>query len=129
MSAAHARLGEGSTLDDVAAELGVEIEERAEFGAGQPIGSLGANPALARAALALDEGAFGGPMQADDGAVLFEVVERLRFDAESFEQEKDSTRLELVNQRANEMLGSLITARREELGVEYDPSFFENFQS
>ncbi len=129
LSAAKERLEGGASVEDLAADLGVEIEESAEFGAGEPIGSLGANLAVARAALELDAGAIGGPVTDSNGAVLFEVTERQRFDPASFEQEKEATRSALVDQRANEMLGALISARREELGVVYDPSFFENFQS
>jgi peptidyl-prolyl cis-trans isomerase D len=122
------RLLAGTSLDELAAELGVEVEESAEFGRGEPIGSLGANRAVATAALELDPGAFGGPIGETQGAVLFEVVERKRFDAAEFEANKESTRSQLVAERASEVLTSLIAARREEMGVEYDPSFIENFQ-
>ncbi len=123
------RIAGGATLDELAAELGVGVEESEEFARGDSIGSLGPNLPLARTALALDEGAIGGPVSDLEGAVLFEVTERKRFDPATFEQEKDSTRSGLVTQRANEMLGGLIASRRDEMGVVYDPSFFENFQS
>ncbi len=122
------RLLSGTSLDDLAEELGVEVEESPEFGRAGAIGSLGNNRAVAKAALELDEGAFGGPIGDAQGAVLFEVIERHRYDPEEFEAEKEATRAQLVNQRASEVLSSLIAARREQMGVEYDPSFIENFQ-
>ena len=60
--------------------------------------------------------------------MLFQVVERKRFDPAAFEQEKASEHSALVNQRAAEMLSALIAARRDELGVIYDPSFKESFE-
>ncbi len=126
---ARERLAAGATtLDQLAEKLGVAIEESPEFGRTDPIGSLGINEAIARAALALDEGAVGGPIGDAGGAVLFEVVERQRFDPSTFAREKDSTRAELASQRANEMLSALVAARRDEMGVDYDPTFFENFE-
>jgi peptidyl-prolyl cis-trans isomerase D len=125
---ARGRLDEGKTLDDLAAELGQEVQESAEFGVADAIGDLGRNRALAEAALALDAGAVGGPVRDDQGAVLFEVVERQRFDQAAFESEKETTRTALEARRASEMLTALISARREELGVTYDPAFIENFE-
>ena len=128
LAAARVELDSGRTLDELAGDLSQEIEESAEFGAADAIGSLGRNRAVAEAALALEAGGFGGPIRDDQGAVLFEVVERKRFDPLAFESERTSTRTALETQRATEMLTSLITARREELGVSYDPAFIENFQ-
>ncbi len=128
LAGARERLGGGTTLDQLAEDLGVEVEESPEFGRSGSIGSLGANQAVARAALELDEGELGGPIAYPGGAVLFEVVERQRFDPATFAEEKESVRSELVSQRANEMLSALVAARRDELGVVYDPTFFDNFE-
>ncbi len=123
------RVATGGTLDELAGDLGLEVEESEEFPLNGAIGSLGPNPQVARAALALDEGDVGGPIADLQGAVLFEVVGRHRFDPATFEQEKGSTHARLVDQRAAEILSALIAARRDEMGVVYDPSFFDNFQS
>jgi peptidyl-prolyl cis-trans isomerase D len=128
LASARVDISAGKTLDDLAEELGQEIEESAEFGADGAIGSLGRNRSVAAAALELDTGGIGGPVRDDQGAILFEVVERQRFDPLTFESEKDSTRTALETQRATEVLTALISARREELGVSYDPAFLENFQ-
>ncbi len=122
------RLAAGATLEQVAAELGVEVEESEEFGAGGNIGSLGRNGAVARAALELGEGEVGGPVPYDGGAVLFQVVERKAFDPVEFSERRQELREELEERRAGELLAALINARRGELGVRYDPAFAENFQ-
>lgn len=125
---ARERIEGGATFDEVAAGLDVEIQESGDFGATGTIGQLGSNPELASAALALDAGDVGGPIRHNRQSVLFEVVERKRFDAAEFEQQKDSTRSQLVSTRATEVLSSLVEARRAELGVVYDPTFIENFE-
>ncbi len=128
LEAGRTRLLAGTSFDDVAGDLGVEVEESPEFGLRGAIGSLGNNRSVAEAALGLDVGEFGGPVGDTNSAVLFEVVERQRFDPADFESEKETTRTQLAASRANEMLSALITARREEMGVVYDDNFLENFQ-
>lgn len=128
LAEAKDRIVAGATLDEVAAELEIELQESEEFGAGDTISGLGTNRQVVEAALAMDEGEIGGPVADPLGAVLFEVVERQRFDPVSFEQERAETRANLESQRANEVLGALITARRDELGVVYEPAFIENFE-
>jgi len=125
---ARERIEGGATFEQIAADLDVEIQESGDFGATGTIGQLGSNPELASAALALDAGDIGGPIRHNRQSVLFEVVERKRFDAAEFEQQKASTRSQLVSTRATEVLSSLVEARRAELGVQYDPTFIENFE-
>ena len=59
--------------------------------------------------------------------VVFEVVERTEFDAVEFEAQKGAVRERLEQQRTAELLQSLLTQRRDELGVTYDPQVFEVF--
>ncbi len=97
------------------------------FGRGEAVGTLGRNAEVTAAALELEVGQVGGPIALDDGAVLFEVLERELFDAARFAEEKESERNALRDQRFGELLASLIEARREELGVSYDPQLVANF--
>ncbi len=117
----------GKSLDDVAAELELEVEESGLFGARGTVGSLGPAPAVAAAALALDEGGIGGPLPTARGLVLFEVSERKRFDPELYAQEEPATRENLRGERLNQMMGALLAQRREELEVTYDPQLLANF--
>jgi peptidyl-prolyl cis-trans isomerase D len=124
----RADLAGGSSLEEVAAELGVELQEGGPFGADGRIASLGSQPALTAAALALDTGDIGGPIEVDNSFILFEVTDRQRFDSAQFDTARDETRSGLEQDRLRLMLTALIERRREEMGVSLDPSFVENFQ-
>ena len=128
LRAARSSLAAGGTLDETAAELDLEVQESGQFGSDGRIATLGSQPELAAAALALDAGAIGGPVVVGNSVVLFEVSERQRFDPTVFATAKEQTREGLEGQRLQLMLASLIERRREELGVRLDPSFVENFQ-
>jgi len=80
LAAARAQLGAGKSMAEVAQGLGLEAQESAEFGRGENLPGLGAAPAVVDAALALEVGQIGGPLDAPGGGVLFEVLERQRFD-------------------------------------------------
>jgi peptidyl-prolyl cis-trans isomerase D len=128
LAEARQSLASGATMDEVAAELDLEMQDSGSFGGDGRIGSLGSQPELAAAALALDVGAFGGPVQMGNSLVLFEVIDRQRFDEQLFAAAKQETRDGLEGQRLQLMLASLIERRRQELGVRLDPSFVQNFQ-
>jgi len=119
LEAAKPRLASGGTLEEIAAELGVEVAESEEFGAQGQIPGLGNAPQVTRAALSMDEGAVGGPFETPQGAVLFEVTSRSRFDPAQLAAERDTIREQLASERINQFLASLIEQRREEIGVSY----------
>jgi peptidyl-prolyl cis-trans isomerase D len=125
---ARGSLAAGATLEEVAAEMDLEVQESGEFGNDGRITALGSQPELAATALALDVGAIGGPVVVGNNLVLFEVSARQRFDAEKFAAEREQTREGLESQRLQLMLSSLIERRREEMGLRLDPAFVENFQ-
>ena len=124
---ASAALADEDDLTTLAADLGLEPTETPLFGRRDAVGTLGRNPEVAERALALDVGEIGGPVAVDDGAVLFEVLERQRFDPARFAEELDTERNTLRDQRFGELLDSLIAERRQELGVSFDPQLVENF--
>ena len=119
------RVEDGLSMDDAAGEFEAVIEESGAFGLREPIGTLGAMPELSREAFALSAGQFGGPVETPFGAVLFEVTERESFDPALFDRE--ATRDELLAERIQAMLQSLLQGLREELGVRYTQDFIENF--
>jgi peptidyl-prolyl cis-trans isomerase D len=124
---ARAALAQGRSFDDLAADLGVSVEDAGPFGAKAAVGSLGQAPEVARRALALAEGEISEPIARDGEVVLFEVTARTYFDGVAFASEQESVRHRLESERANELLGSLIARRRDELGVTIDPRVFEVF--
>jgi peptidyl-prolyl cis-trans isomerase D len=124
---ARGALTRGESLDDVASRLGVGVEESPSLTRGVPVGSLDRSSAIVTEALRLDEGAFGGPISTGDGAVLFEVIERGRFDPTVFAGEREETRSRLEAQRVNELMAELLSARRSALNIRYAPELVENF--
>jgi peptidyl-prolyl cis-trans isomerase D len=117
----------GRTLDQIAQDLGVTVQDTSEFGSTGPIQGLGIAPAVAKAALALEAGSFGGPLETPQGAVLFQVRERKRFDPAEFAVSKEATRTELENQALAELLQTLIDRQRQELGVDYNRQLLEQW--
>lgn len=115
-------------LDALAATAQAEIEETESFGLGGAIGSLGNNREISEAALAADEGVILGPIASDDGAVMFEVVERVRMDRAEFEEQESATRDSLERERVGQLVSALIAQRREELDVSIDPQLLANFE-
>jgi len=131
---AEARLDEakksleaGEPLDQVASGLGVQVQESGEFGSGQPIKGLGGDPALSKAVLDAKLGDVVGPLPTAQGAVLMKVTDYKGFDAKAFAEKSADIRQRLAQQRANELLASIIQKRRQEEGVQYDPRLIDEF--
>ena len=117
----------GKTLDQIAAEMGLEIKESSEFGAQGAIPGIGANPELARAALALNTGQMGEPVSDAQGALLFEVKERKSWDPIQFAAAREQTRDSLRRQKLNDLEASLLEQRRREMDVTFNPQLLEQF--
>lgn len=125
---AKATLGAERTLEDVAAELGLEVEQSEEFAAGGPIGGLGAAPEVSREAMRLSQGEIGGPVATPQGAVLFRVTSRQSYDPATAAARGDEVRQRLIGERLNQLQQALIQHRREELGVTYSRQVAESLQ-
>ena len=115
----------GKTLDQIAADLGLQAKDSPEFGAQGGIPGLGVTPEINRAALALQTGQIGGPLPAGQGAVLFAVKERKNWDPLQFATARQQTRASLEQEKLGQLLGSLVERRRKELGVEFDRALLE----
>ena len=122
------KLDDGSSLDEVAEELELVVRESGQFGRGGSIAGLGNNPEVASAALALEVGDFAGPLRHENQVLLFEVLERQRFDPQEFETQRQETREAVRSERLNQLLASLVTQRRDEMGVTYDEQLLRNFE-
>ncbi len=119
---------EDGTLDALAESLNLEIEETEPFNRDGAVGSLGRIAELSSAAFAGEAGDWVGPVETETGAVLGRISERTRMDPAEFETEKDATRQALASRRATQLIASLVTQRREELEVRFDPQLLENFE-
>lgn len=124
---AKQELASGRSLDEVAAELGVEAKSSDTLGRNGAIAELGpAGSQVARQAFELETGEIGGPLEYPLGAVLFQVTERTHWDPAQFEQEREQTRNTLALQQYQRLLDSLIKKRREDLNVQYAKQIVES---
>jgi peptidyl-prolyl cis-trans isomerase D len=133
-AAAARRLGEmraaieaGGDFAALASELGVEVQESGQFGRLDSISGLGPNHRVIDAALALEEGQWGQPIETDLGAVLFQVTARQKFDPAEFEKEKEATRTSKQEERLQRLVASVIEQRRRDLNPKYDTQVLANF--
>lgn len=117
----------GATFDQIAAGLGLEIKESAEFGLQGQIAGIGQNPELAKAAMALRPGQIGGPVNDAQGALLFEVKERKSWDPVQFAAAREQTREQVRREKLNALEAALLEKRRRELEVRFDPAVLEEF--
>ena len=117
----------GATLDQIAAGLGLEVKESAEFGLQGQIAGIGQNPELAKAAMALRPGQLGEPVNDAQGALLFEVKERKSWDPVQFAAAREQTREQVRREKLNSLEAALLEKRRRELEVRFDPAVLEEF--
>jgi parvulin-like peptidyl-prolyl isomerase len=122
---ARKEIAQGKTLDQVAAELGAQVKETAEFGGQGMIPGLGYNPVLTKAALALPAGQVGGPVADAQGALLFQVTDHKGWDPKQYAANRDQTRSTLLQQKVATVEGSLIERRRRDLNVTFDQQFLD----
>ncbi|MEM8929836.1 MAG: peptidyl-prolyl cis-trans isomerase [Acidobacteriota bacterium] len=124
---ARTRLTGGEvTLEALAEELGLEAQESADLTRSSSITGLGRQPEVVDAALGLDVGAISDAISSDQGAVLFEVLERTTFDETEFAEQKDATRDREAGERLNQLLTSIIEKRLRDLRPQYDPRVAED---
>lgn len=124
---AKRQIAGGKTLDQVAAELGLQVQESQEFGGQGTIPGLGYNPDLTKAALALQTGQVGGPVADSQGALLFQVTDHKGWDPKQYAANREQTRSTILQQKLSNLEGSLIEKRRRELGVEFNRQFLDQF--
>ncbi|HEX6199018.1 MAG TPA: peptidyl-prolyl cis-trans isomerase, partial [Thermoanaerobaculia bacterium] len=104
------------TLEEAASSLEVELVETPEFGGAETIQGLGFAPAVRDAALAAEEGELVGPLSVPQGSLLFEVTARQGFDPEELARRRDEIRERVAQERATQLLSSLILERRRQEG-------------
>lgn len=109
----------GKSLDEVAGELGLEVQEPAEFGRGGNIPGLDRSREIVDAALAHQAGELVDPVASERGAVLFEVVERKTFDPAAFAEARESTRETLRQERVQELHQTVLAQRWQELNPQF----------
>lgn len=126
LTEAKAQIAAGKSIEQVAAELGVTVQESPELGAQGFIPGLGMSPQLTQAALKLQPGQVGGPVAAGPGAALFQVIERTAVDPQQLQANRGATRERLEQEQLQRLLVSLVEQRKREVGVEYDRELLQD---
>ncbi len=125
---AKAKIASGdSDFATVAGELGLEVQTSGSFGSDGNVPGLGRNPEVVQAALSMEVGEVSEPLATGQGAVLFEVLDRTKFDPAEFEEQKETTRTAETNRRLSQMLSSVVEQRRRDLAPKYDARVVRDF--
>lgn len=129
LAAMQASINEGTTFEDAAAALELEVKESPEVGRQGNIPELGAaSNELVLQALEMEEGEIGGPKTFPQGGVLFQVAERVRMDPAEFELRKDETRDRLEAQRFQRVQASVLNQLKRDLGSTYNPQIVDSLE-
>lgn len=123
-----ASLESGEDFAALAETAGLQVQESTEFGRFGSVAGLGTNRALIDHALASDVGAWGGPVETAQGAVLYQVTERKTFDATEFGEQKDALRDQQEQQQLQQIKQSMIEVRRRDLTPRYGRQVLETFE-
>jgi len=122
MEEARAAVTAGKSLDEVAGELSLTVQESNEFGRTGGVAGLGdSGTEVAAQALTLEVGQVGPVVQGDQGATLFQVTERKSWDPQEFEGRKEEIENGVKQQKLTRLLASLVEQRRREFNIQQDP--------
>ena len=126
LAEAKTTLAEGG-LQAVADEFGLELRTSGSLGTSGSINGLNNSREVLTAAMSMEVGDVSDPIATDNGAVLFEVLDRTKFDNDEFEESKAATRDAEVGRRLSQVLGAVVEQRRRDLSPKYDARVVEDF--
>jgi peptidyl-prolyl cis-trans isomerase D len=118
-TAAERALAQKKDFAGVVSALKAEVQNSGELAPGQSLpGSGGSSPEM-QAALFGDAATIGdrGVVGIPSGALVYEVTNRVPFDAITFEQEKETLRAEVVQQRRQAMRRSMVDELSRQLEI------------
>jgi peptidyl-prolyl cis-trans isomerase D len=129
LAAAERALERNDSFYAVARALGEEVRESGSLAPGQPI------PGTGGPAPELQEKLFGPDVRAGergvaavpDGALVYEVTEREQFDPAAFAEVRGQLHQELLRQRQELLLSSILKSLGERLGVETNEEFVQRY--
>lgn len=114
-------------LATAAKELGVEVKESESLTRTSNIPEVGSAQKVVEAALDMPVGALSPALETTNGAMLFEVMERNRFDKGTFETQKAQIRKQEEDKRLSQLTTSLIEQRRRDLAPQVDAQLVEQY--
>jgi len=127
---AKSKAGAGASLDSIAGQLGLTVQESQEFGAGAAVvPGIGYAPEVTKEVLHQPVGAMGGPTAVAGSAVMYQVASKTGVDQAAFAKQKDTLRQQMEGEQVNGLLSSLINERKQQLGVTFDPQLVKSLES
>lgn len=114
-------------LAAAAQELGIEVKESESISRTGNIEGLGSAQAMVEAALGMEVGGLSQPVETSSGAVLFQVMERNRFEKTTYETQKAEIRKSEEDKRLSQLTTALIEQRRRDLAPQIDAQLVEEF--
>jgi peptidyl-prolyl cis-trans isomerase D len=108
---------EGMTLDELAAEHGLEVREAGPFGRSDFVPGLGRQNAAIGAAFGLTEGEVSDLVVTDTDAFILELVSRTPADSAAWEAQKEDQRLQLQGAFRQQRLAEWLEGLRENADI------------
>ncbi len=124
----RSQIAAGQTDFEAAArELGIEVKESESISRTASIDGVGSAEPMVEAALGMEVGGLSQPVETGSGAVLFQVMERTRFEKTTYETQKAEIRKSEEEKRLSQLTTSLIEQRRRDLAPQVDAQLVEEF--
>lgn len=117
----------GKDLETAAKELGIEVKESESISRTGNIEGVGSAQPMVEQALGMEVGGLSQPVETTGGAVLFQVMERNRFEKSTYETQKAEIRKSEEEKRLGQLTTSLIEQRRRDLAPQVDAQLVEEF--
>lgn len=121
----QAAFSTANSLDATAKQLSLTPVEANVTRLGVVTGLSGNIQNLINSALGAEAGSVKGPLVVDQGAIVFEVVERKKFDPQEFATTKDSTMQALQEAEFPKLRASLLAALRQKADIEINNSLIQ----
>lgn len=119
------RLEAGASFDDLLAEAGATARSTELIARSGTVPELGREAGLVLAAFDHGEGQAGGPVDVSTGHALFRVTAHVQPDWSAFEEQRESLRQELLNQRRNGLFESMMRQLRDRYRVVQYPEILD----
>jgi peptidyl-prolyl cis-trans isomerase D len=105
-------------FEKAAKAAGLEVKTTELITRGAPMGDAGVSPALETAAFALPAGAVSDPVVTENGAAIVKVIERKDVVADELDKQKETLRIELLNERKNKFFAAYMTKARQRMKID-----------
>ena len=123
--AAFAKLGSGSSLEQVAADDSLKLQKTEEFMIGRSIPGVGQESRFAGAASKLQVGDFSQPVEGARGYYILQLIDKADFNEQGFESQKSSLLTQLRVRKRNQMFSLWYAKLKEDATIkDYRNDYF-----